>query len=112
MRGVLHVIGTPAMVMSLRPANLPKLMVGVSTLLAVSGRIVSMAELVDWIYGDDPDGGPDDPEQTIRDAIRRLRRLGLPIKTHGVRRGFVSGYRYEPDTSPGRGLDITTQVVV
>lgn len=43
-------------------------------LAASQGRIVSETALIDVLYGDDPNGGPDDPGDCIRTFIKRLRR--------------------------------------
>ena len=96
MSGVLHVVGTRALVRALRRGagnnKMPTLMLGISTLLAASpGEIVSAATLIDWLYGDDEKGGPEWAGSNIRVAIARLRRRGVPIKTHGW-----AGYSYEP----------------
>jgi hypothetical protein len=98
-RGALHVIGTKQLRRLLTPTthHLPFLMLGVSTLLAVEApRVLSTDELIDYLYGDDPDGGPDYARGCIRLAVMRLRRSGMPIKTHGPMpgRGF-RGYSYE-----------------
>lgn len=71
--------------------HVPFLRIGVSTLLAASpGRITTMKELIEWIYGDDPEGGPDNAQSNITVTIHRLRESGVPIRTHGNR-----GYSYE-----------------
>lgn len=59
-------------------------------LAASQGRIVSETALIDVLYGDDPNGGPDDPGDCIRTFIKRLRRRlpeGAIENRHGV------GYR-------------------
>lgn len=99
MKGALHVIGTRAFLKALRHGagnnKMPTLMLGISTLLAASpGEIVSAAKLVDWLYGDDEEGGPEWALSNIRVAIARLRRQGVPITTHGW-----AGYSYEPVAS-------------
>ena len=55
-------------------------------LAARRGAIVSFPEIVDWIYADDPDGGPLDVRNCVDIAIVRLRRAlreaGAPIEIH------------------------------
>src|SRR5260370_35221693 len=63
MSGALHVTSTKAFLAALRYGNgsyhMPRLMLGVSTLLAVErGRVVSPEQLIDWLYGEDLEGGP------------------------------------------------------
>lgn len=66
---------------------------GVLMLLAAQPRIpASIDQLTDWLWGDDPDGGPEMPRRNIRTAIMRLRQKRVPIKTHGW-----SWYSYEPE---------------
>lgn len=91
MTGTLHTISTAALSKALRCGQrLPMLMLGISTLLAVTpGRVVTKAQLIEWIYGDDEDGGPEWAEKNITVAITKLRSRGVPIQTrHG-------GYSYE-----------------
>lgn len=65
---------------------------GVLMLLAAQPRVpASIDQLTDWLWGDDPNGGPDVPRYNIRTAIMKLRRKRVPIKTHGW-----NGYSYEP----------------
>lgn len=88
MSGSLHVVGSRAFLKALinhgcRP---PRLMVGISTLLtARAPGIVSLDEIIEWIWGDDPNGGPDHPANCIRQAVFALRRNGAPIVTHSSR---------------------------
>jgi hypothetical protein len=93
MCGVLNVVRTRALLHYLRRRSHPnQVMLAVSTLLAVEyPRIISTRELVDYIYGDAPDGGPLSAHRCVHHAVRRLRARGLPIKTHGER-----GYSYDP----------------
>lgn len=57
----------------------------IAALCAVPGRRVSTCELVEFMYGDRPDGGPDDAPNVIRHRIHSLRsklpRVGLAIDT-------------------------------
>src|SRR5258708_5967976 len=96
MSGALHVIGTHAFLAALRYGNgshrMPMLMLGVSTLLAASpGCVISTDQLIDWLYGEAPNGGPLEARACVAVAVYHLRRRGLPIKSHGYR-----GYSYEP----------------
>lgn len=78
------------------PRKWCEVQLGVLVLLAsVRGEIVSMDNLVDWLWGDSPNGGPDDPKRNIAIAIGKLRGRGVPIKTHGWR-----GYSYDPWANP------------
>lgn len=91
MTGTLHTISTAALAKALRCGQrLPMLMLGISTLLAVTpGKVVTKAQLIDWIYGDDEDGGPEWAEKNISVAVTKPRSRGVPIRTgHG-------GYSYE-----------------
>lgn len=84
MTGTLHTISTAALSKALRCGQrLPMLMLGISTLLAVTpGKVVTKAQLIDWLYGEDEDGGPEWAEKNITVAISKLRCRGVPIRTH------------------------------
>jgi len=46
------------------------------------GRIVTREHLTNALWGADPDGGPNDPESTVKVYVSRLRRLhGVEIET-------------------------------
>ena len=51
------------------------------------GRVVSTEMLIDYVYGDRPEGPPKHPVQVINITIQRLRGHGYPVG--GVSRGFV-----------------------
>ena len=96
MSGALHVTSTKAFLAALRYGNgsyhMPRLMLGVSTLLAVErGRVISTEQLIDWLYGDDPNGGPVFARECVAVAVLRLRARGVPIKSYGW-----AGYSFEP----------------
>jgi DNA-binding response OmpR family regulator len=61
-------------------------------LLCNQGRIVTHQELVDWMWGDDPDGGPLDPNGIIKTRVCWLRFLGWPIETSWGR-GYIIPWR-------------------
>lgn len=48
-------------------------------LLKNKGKVVSTKELVEAVYGDDPDGGPLTAEHTIRIAVFKLRKKAAQI---------------------------------
>jgi len=52
-----------------------------------AGRVVPYGELIDALYGDDPDGGPLYASNVLRVLASRLRHKGVPIRTcwgHGL----------------------------
>jgi hypothetical protein len=51
------------------------------------GRVVSADMLVDYVYGDRPEGPPKHAVQVISITVRWLRRRGYPVGR--VTRGFV-----------------------
>jgi hypothetical protein len=55
------------------------------------GRITSLSELVDYVYREDPEGGPLGAGNCVAVAIMKLRRRGFPIRNHPWR-----GYSYDP----------------
>lgn len=61
----------------------------INLLRQAAGGIVTHREMYEALWGDDPDGGPDDPSVNVQVAISRLRRRGFPIKTH-----HTHGYSY------------------
>lgn len=65
----------------------------VTCLRHANGCAVSMEALIEWVYCDDPEGGPITAVDGIRHAVVTLRELGMPIKTH-----FTFGYSLEPLT--------------
>ncbi|WP_374634012.1 helix-turn-helix domain-containing protein [Ferrovibrio sp.] len=60
--------------------------------LAQQRRIWSMQELIERLYGDDPNGGPLDARGSIKVAIHHLRRAG-----HDIRRELYRGYYLEAE---------------
>jgi DNA-binding response OmpR family regulator len=57
------------------------------------GRIFTRAEMIESMWGNDPDGGPDDPMRSIAQAIRKLRRAGFTVVSHY--RGYSTPARRE-----------------
>ncbi|WP_341909652.1 hypothetical protein [Ferrovibrio terrae] len=45
-----------------------------------TGRAATLKELIEAVWGEDPDGGPDDAPDAVRVALRRLKRRGVPIE--------------------------------
>lgn len=66
--------------------------------LSTGGRPVPAFEIADRIYRDDPDGGPDDPTNTIRVLIwkrrQQYRALGWDVRSLCGRGGGYSIVRY------------------
>lgn len=61
----------------------------VNCLRQAAGGIVSRAEIIEWLYGDSPEGGPLNANLLIDLAVLHLRRCGFPIVTH-----YGRGFRY------------------
>lgn len=68
----------------------------IGALRRANGRMVSQSTLVDAMYGDREDGGPDDAKRVLHVLICRLRRQGHPIGGGGS----AGGYCWEG----GRGI--------
>jgi hypothetical protein len=58
------------------------------------GAPVPVRELADLLWGDDPNGGPDDAGNTLRQMAWRLRQMGYPV--WAVSKGYWHGYRFIP----------------
>ena len=93
---VIHRVGLKSFLRALGPGGRATtvgrpacLLVGLETLLGVNrGRTVSRTEMVDWIYGEEEDGGPLWADKSLDIGIMHLRRRGVPIENvHG--RGFI-----------------------
>jgi hypothetical protein len=68
-------------------------------LLINQGRIVSSDELAQYLWGDDPDGGPLGAAAVVNQYIMRLRRKGWEIdNVHG--RGFAIWWRGQTPIKP------------
>lgn len=65
----------------------------IERLRAAAGAWVSAAELIDFLYRDDPDGGPETADNSLRVEISRLRKSGAPIESHRTGPGSL-GYRW------------------
>lgn len=78
----------------------PQMRTIVDVLSKAYPRPVSMGNLIDALYGNDPNGGPDDPEQVIRIRICSLRPQleqygwAIPLSTGGP--GNYGRYRLAP----------------
>lgn len=60
----------------------------INTLRQASGQWVSRDYLLDALYGEDPEGGPDQADKCLRVFIARLRNAGYPIENR-----YAVGYR-------------------
>lgn len=55
--------------------NLDRLEATLAYAIAIGcGRCLHVDELIEWLWGDDASGGPDDADTTVRCAVWRLRR--------------------------------------
>jgi hypothetical protein len=91
--GSLHRVSTHSFLRALAPRDsrgrggrAASLLVGTQTYLAAHrGRVVSSAELISWIYAEEPEGGPLDAMDCLRTTMSRLRKRGVPVVTIGHR---------------------------
>jgi DNA-binding response OmpR family regulator len=68
--------------------TIPSSQLGLATLLASQrGKVFTEAEITDWLYGEDEDGGALGAKGCIRRAVWALRKRGVPIVCH-ERRGY------------------------
>ena len=76
----------------------------IEALIKAYPRRVTLDHLVDRLYGDDIDGGPDDPKQVIRAHVVRLRKklpkYGWTIPKNNSGRGVNGTYRLEALKEP------------
>lgn len=78
----------------------PQLRIIVRTLAAAYPRPVETSYLIEALYADDPNGGPDNPEGVVRTLVSRLRALlpnygwNIPINRAG--HGNFGRYRLKP----------------
>src|ERR1700719_2577020 len=90
---VIHRISTAAFLKALSPLPVPNYRHWwpspivksriVGTLLLRPGQRISTEELLDSVYGDDPEGGPEFAARALHVHVSRLRRAyGWPIKTY------------------------------
>jgi hypothetical protein len=70
-----------------------------NTLLCRQGEIVSQDEITTALWGDDPDGGPDNPIGVIKTVIYQMRRFGWPIQTYWGR-GYMIPWREQKAPKP------------
>lgn len=70
-----------------------------NALIKAYPRAIRIESIISALYGNDPNGGPDDPNQVIRVRIMQLRRLlphyGWNIPKSGAGRGHYGEYRLE-----------------
>lgn|GEM_PF-1322802 len=71
------------------------------------GTFVSMQHLADVVYGDDPNGGPDEAAGVLRQFIHqerpKLRKHGLAIEAHGPNVGYRMIWADDAPAETGRG---------
>lgn len=60
----------------------PKTLQMASALYANRGRVMLRGELVDDLWGNDPDGGPENPGHCLHAHAYWLRRAGIPATAH------------------------------
>jgi hypothetical protein len=72
----------------------------VDALATIYPRSMDMSALVDVVYANDPNGGPESAAGTIRTVIARMRRIlpryGWTIPANGGGLGSYGRYRLEP----------------
>lgn len=61
-------------------------------LLAAQGRQVCEDELIEFVWGDDPDGGPEDAGRMVRVFIYKVRHI-LRALNIGIESGWGRGFR-------------------
>lgn len=61
----------------------------VNCLRETPGAIVSVPRIIEHLWGDDPDGGPEFARNCVELGVWRLRKKGVPIVNHHGR-----GYQY------------------
>lgn len=81
----LHIVGTKALLRTLDgprshfPRGRPRVRSRVLAALTLRRGLLSVTELADYVYGDDPEGGPDYTRGNIAAAVYSLRHAGYPI---------------------------------
>lgn len=74
--------------------------------LLCQGLTLTTTQLIDGLYGDRADGGPETADLCVRVQIHKLRSklssVGIEIDTIGYGRGF-EGYRLRPDHAAALG---------
>src|SRR5215208_4436582 len=76
----LHVITTRALLSSL-PRKLPQRDIVLGLLLSRKAYWVSTDEMIDALWGDEEDGGPEGAIEQVRVLVHQLRGLGWNINT-------------------------------
>ena len=82
--GQLHIITTRAL-LSLLPQEPPRKDIVLGLLLSCKGHWVSSDVIIDALWGDDEDGGPDWAIGRLRVLVHQLRGLGWNISTWSKR---------------------------
>ena len=85
--GELHLITTRAL-LSLLPRKPPERDIVLGLLLSRNGHWVSSDEIIDALWGDDENGGPDWAIARLRVLVHQLRERGWNINTWS-RRGYA-----------------------
>lgn len=60
-------------------------------LRAAPGHVASTSELIDYVYGGDPEGGPDTAHWCIHVTAMRLRRAGIALRSERVGYRLMAG---------------------
>ena len=83
---------------------LSRLEAAVAQLIALgAGRCLHTRELIDWLWADDPNGGPDDADQAVRSAIWRLKRWAY---ADWIENEFGHGWRINMTAPPPAPLRV------
>lgn len=77
----------------------------IECLFAANGRVVELDRLINWLYGDDADGGPDNASATVRVMITQLRHR-LPAGWQ-VQNQWGRGWRLVQEPQAARTTDIS-----
>jgi hypothetical protein len=95
-----HEMASPSEVEALRYARLARQeRIVLDELVRAYPKPARISALINALYGDDPDGGADNPGQVIRVRVMQLRRVlpryGWDIPTAKGGRGHYGEYRLE-----------------
>jgi DNA-binding response OmpR family regulator len=74
----------------------------VNFLLINQGRLCTKDEIFDYMYGDDPDGGPEYGPHIVDVLVCRLRKKGWPIETEWGRGYIIRWQRPAPGETGAR----------
>lgn len=90
----LHIVSVKSFLRGLERLHPRNIRMAICTTLASQrGRVFSLDEIAEQVYGDREDGGPLSMRNSISVTIVRLRKQGVPIKAAGCNRGFYMGER-------------------